>query len=57
MVEYQVPVKDESVQKKVWAAPRLTVYGSVQDITECNKEFGVSDGNTFGQNQQPIVCS
>jgi hypothetical protein len=39
----------DSVAKKVYSAPKLTVHGSVEEITqECtNKDFGSSDGWTF----------
>jgi hypothetical protein len=30
-------------QKKTWTAPKLTVYGSVTEITKTEKQFGSGD--------------
>jgi hypothetical protein len=39
--------------KKVYATPRLTVYGTIQEITTAqNKDLGGSDGFLF--QSQPI---
>ena len=42
--------------KKEWAMPRLTVYGSIETITQCtDKDFGSTDGFTLQGN--PITCA
>lgn len=46
----------ENSAKKDWVAPTFVVYGSVEELTECNKTLGSSDGNTF-QGLGPIVCT
>lgn len=45
----------EKAPKKVWNPPKLTVFGSVEELTLCNKTYGSSDGNTFMGSS--IVCS
>jgi hypothetical protein len=42
-------------EKKVYTPPRLTVHGTVEEITMgCDKMWGSSDGFTFAGD--PIVC-
>jgi len=37
--------------KKVWNPPSLTVYGTVEKMTQQDKQLGSTDGFTFmGQN-------
>jgi len=40
--------------KRQYSVPRLTVYGTLEELTKCDKEFGPTDGNTFQGN--PISC-
>jgi hypothetical protein len=40
--------------RKEWESPQFTIYGSVEEITECDKWFGSSDGHTLAQ--VPIHC-
>jgi hypothetical protein len=45
-----------SVERKAWVAPKLSVLGRVEEITQgCNKDLGGYDGYTF-QNQA-IHCT
>jgi|GEM_PF-2339647 hypothetical protein len=49
-------VMTEVPAKKVWAAPKLVVYGTLEEITlGCNKTYGSSDGFLF--QGQAIICS
>jgi hypothetical protein len=42
--------------KKAYSAPKLTVHGTVAEITlGCDKKLGSSDGFTFSG--QAITCS
>ncbi len=42
-------------QKREWVAPRLTVHGSVAEITHgCDKDYGPTDSYTF--QGSPIKC-
>lgn len=45
----------EKSAKRQYSVPRLTVYGTLEELTKgCDKEFGISDGFTF--QGQAIVC-
>jgi len=39
--------------KRLYTTPRVTVHGSLEEITKQNKDFGGQDGITF--QQQPVV--
>ena len=42
--------------KRQYTAPRLTVYGTLEELTKaCDKTFGTSDGFTF--QGQAISCN
>jgi hypothetical protein len=42
--------------RKVYAAPKVVVYGTLEEITlNCNKDLGCCDGFTF--QQQQINCT
>ena len=46
----------KSTKKEIYVTPKLTVHGTVAEITEgCNKTSGTSDGFTY--NGQAIVCA
>jgi hypothetical protein len=46
----------QKAQTKVYSAPKLIVYGPVEEITQgCDKSFGTTDGFTF--RGLPIQCT
>ena len=48
--------KGEIGSRKDWRIPTLTVYGTVQKITQgCDKQYGGSDRFTF--QSVPIMCA
>jgi len=45
--------RNKSEPKKVWDHPTLTIFGSVETLTQSqcfNKKLGDADGFTLGQN-------
>ncbi len=52
--------RNKSEPKRVWDSPTLTIFGSVESLTQgpcTNKDLGSTDGLTFQGNPITNACS